>query len=361
MPLLLNSQEVESLLTMDMAVDACDIAFRALASNEAVNRPRTHTFLPSPQSDSVYLFKSMEGGVLPLGVYGIRLSSDHLREAEKEGTKRREKLRTLPGGKYLGLIFLFSIEDGSLTSIMPDSYIARMRTGAKNGVGARYLSRKDSRVMGLLGCGWQAGAQLLAHKAVRPLEKVRVYSPTRENREAFAREMSQKLQINVKAVDTRLAAMHGADIVITATNALEPVLKADGLEPGMHLSHIMGRELDPEVALRADVVVGRARGAANIDFYPQPLKDKVKSFLTRAHPGKNKGNKSHDLLDVIRGDFPGRTDDRQITLFGGSGEEEGSIQGMLLSATAAAVERKAREQHVGQEIPLEWFLEDTPP
>ncbi|NIO09993.1 MAG: hypothetical protein GTO40_19110 [Deltaproteobacteria bacterium] len=66
-------------------------------------------------------------------------------------------------------------------------------------------------------------------------------------------------------------------------------------------------------------------------------------------------------MDVIRGDFPGRSDDRQITLFGGSGEEEGSIQGMLLSATAAAVERKAREQQVGREIPLEWFLEDTPP
>ncbi len=78
MTLLLNSLEVESLLTMEMAVDACDVAFRALASHEAVNRPRTHTFLPSQRSDSVYMFKSMEGGVLPLVVYGIRLSSDHL-------------------------------------------------------------------------------------------------------------------------------------------------------------------------------------------------------------------------------------------------------------------------------------------
>ena len=97
MPLLLNSQEVESLLTMEMAVDACEAAFRALAVDEAVNRPRTHTFLPCRRSDSVYMFKSMEGGVLPLGVYGIRLSSDHLQEVEREGTKRREKLRTLPG------------------------------------------------------------------------------------------------------------------------------------------------------------------------------------------------------------------------------------------------------------------------
>ena len=361
MPLLLNSQEVESLLTMEMAVDACDTAFQALASHEAVNRPRTHTFLPSQRSDSVYMFKSMEGGVLPLGVYGIRLSSDHLKEVEREGTKRREKLRTLPGGKYLGLIFLFSIEDGSLTSIMPDSYIARMRTGAKNGVGARYLARKDSSIMGLLGCGWQAGAQLLAHKAVRPLEEVRVFSPTRENREAFAREMSAKMQIAVTAVDSRILAMRGADIVITATNALEPVLKADGLEPGMHLSHIMGRELDPEVALRADVVVGRAKGAPNIDFYPQPIRERIKTFLTRTLPSKNREASAHDLLDIIRGDFPGRTDERQITLFGGSGEEDGSIQGMLLSATAAAVERKAREQHIGRELPLEWFLEDTPP
>jgi ornithine cyclodeaminase/alanine dehydrogenase-like protein (mu-crystallin family) len=359
-PLLLSGAEVESLLNIGMAVEACEEAFRALAFGDAINRPRTHTFLPSRRPGSVYMFKSMEGGVLPLGVYGIRLSSDHLQEAEREGTRRREKLKTLPGGKYLGLIFLFSLDDGRLTSIMPDSFIARMRTGAKNGVGAKYLARKDASVMGLLGCGWQAGAQLMAHKAVRPLKEVRVFSPTREKRETFAREMSAALDIPVVAVSAAGETMRGADIVVTATNATQPVLIADRLEPGMHLAHIQGRELDPEVVRRADVIVTRAKVAPSIDFYPQHLGKAIQSFLVRKSPEKIRAGDSHDLLEIIRGDFPGRTNDRQITLFGGS-EEDGAVHGMLLAATAAAVERKAREKGVGRELPLDWFLEETPP
>ena len=360
MPLLLSGAEVEKLLDMEMAVTACEEAFRALASGEAINRPRTHTFLPSRRPDAFYMFKSMEGGVLPLGVYGIRLSSDHLQSVEREGTSRREKLRTLPGGKYLGLIFLFSLDDGSLTSIMPDSYIARMRTGAKNGVGAKYLARKNSSVMGLLGCGWQAGAQLMAHRAVLPLKEVRVFSPTKARREAFAREMSSLLGISVIPVGSAMEAMRGADVVVTATNATEPVLKAEGLEAGMHLSHIQGRELDPEVVRRADVVVARARVAPSMDFYPESLREKIKSFLVKKSSEKIFSGHGHDLLEIIRGEFPGRTDDRQITLFGG-GEESGAVQGMLLAATAALVERKARVEGVGRELPLDWFLEETPP
>ena len=74
MPLLLNSSEVEQILTMKIATEAVEEAFQGLARGVAVNRPRTHTFLPTPDSDRIYMFKSMEGGVPSLGVYGIRLS-----------------------------------------------------------------------------------------------------------------------------------------------------------------------------------------------------------------------------------------------------------------------------------------------
>ena len=126
------------------------------------------------------MFKSMEGGVPSLGVYGIRLSSDHLGASAKEGTLRRVKYPVLPGNKYLKSILLFAIKDGSLIAILPDSYIARMRTGAKNGVGAKYLSRRNSQVLGLLGAGWQAGAQLMAHSAVRTIRERCAFSARRE-------------------------------------------------------------------------------------------------------------------------------------------------------------------------------------
>ena len=153
----------------------------------------------------------------------------------------------MPGNKYLGIILLFAIEDGRLIAILPDSYIARIRTGAKNGVGAKHLSRRNSHVLGLLGAGWQAGAQLMAHSAVRTIREMRVFSPTRERREKFAREMSETLGLTVRAVERAEEAVRSADIVAVATNAQEPVLHADWLEPGMHISHIQSREIDPEV------------------------------------------------------------------------------------------------------------------
>ncbi|MBI4522766.1 MAG: ornithine cyclodeaminase family protein [Deltaproteobacteria bacterium] len=357
MPLLLASAEVEGLLTMEMTIQACEEAFRGLARGEAVNRPRTHTFLPT--AEGAYLFKSMEGGVPSLGVYAMRLSSDHLTVESAGEVVRRVKRPTLPGNRYLGLILLFAIGDGSLIAILPDSYIARMRTGAKNGVGAKFLARANSRVLGLIGAGWQAGAQILAHLAVRPIEEVRVYSPTQERREKFAQEMTEKTGVTVRAVESGAEAVSGADIVAVATNSQEPALRAEWLEPGMHVSHIQSREMDPAVFERADLVVRRARTTSSMDFFPPALPDSHKAFLIKRHFSADREGE-HDLLDILRGDFPGRTTDRQITVFGGS-DEDGSIQGVLLAATAEAVYRRAIEKKIGREIPLEWFLEETSP
>jgi len=359
MPLLLNSSEVEKTLTMEMAIEACEEAFQGMARGEAVNRPRTHTFLPTPDARGVYMFKSMEGGVPSLGVYALRISSDHMGTSSEKGVTRRIKYPTLPGNKYLGLILLFAIQDGSLMAILPDSYVARMRTGAKNGVGAKYLSRSSSRVLGLLGAGWQAGAQVLAHCIVRDVKEVRVYSPTQERRERFAAEMAERLGILVRAVSSAEESARGADIVAVATNAQEPALHARLLEPGMHISHIQSREIDPEVYERADVVVKKASGPANMDFYPSILREEEKAFLVQKQPIAEEKAK-HDLLEILRGDFKGRRSDDEITIYGG-GEEDSSIQGSLLAATAFAVYNKAREMGLGREIPLDWFLQETSP
>ena len=359
MPLLLNSSEVEKTLTMEMAIEACEEAFQGMARGEAVNRPRTHTFLPTPDARGVYMFKSMEGGVPSLGVYALRMSSDHMGTSSEKGVTRRIKYPTLPGNKYLGLILLFAIQDGSLMAILPDSYVARMRTGAKNGVGAKYLSRSSSRVLGLLGAGWQAGAQVLAHCIVRDVKEVRVYSPTQGRRERFAAEMAERLGILVRAVSSAEESARGADIVAVATNAQEPALHARLLEPGMHISHIQSREIDPEVYERADVVVKKASGPANMDFYPSILREEEKAFLVQKQPIAEEKAK-HDLLEILRGDFKGRRSDDEITIYGG-GEEDSSIQGSLLAATAFAVYNKAREMGLGREIPLDWFLQETSP
>src|SRR5918992_907541 len=94
-----------------------------------------------------------------------------------------------PNGAFM-LVILFDMDTCELLAIMDDHHISAMRVAATSAVASKYLARKDSKTLGLLGSGEQARTQVTAHSAIRPLTKVKVYSPTKDNREKFAREMS---------------------------------------------------------------------------------------------------------------------------------------------------------------------------
>src|SRR5213075_543019 len=101
------------------------------------------------------------------------------------------------GGRFLGLVLLFSLENGSLLSILPDGIIQRLRVGASSALATRSMARPDARTVGLVGAGAQEDSQLLGLSAVRDLERVRVFSPTRERRQSFAADMQARLGLLV--------------------------------------------------------------------------------------------------------------------------------------------------------------------
>src|SRR5207245_194531 len=123
-------------------------------------------------------------GAESLGVMAIRLTSDVLRAEATDGVTRRVKVPAAPGGRFLGLVLLFSLENGSLLAILPDGIIQRLRVGASSALATRMMARADAGTVGLIGAGAQATSQLLGLAAVRPLTRVRVYSPTPERRRA---------------------------------------------------------------------------------------------------------------------------------------------------------------------------------
>src|SRR3970282_2407792 len=103
-----------------------------------------------------------------------------------------------------------------ILAIMDDHYISTMRVAATSAVASKYLARKDAKIMGLLGSGEQARTQVTAHLAVRPLNKIKVYSPTKANREKFAREMSAETGVEVAPVASAEEAVRGSAIVTAA-------------------------------------------------------------------------------------------------------------------------------------------------
>jgi len=174
MTLVLSNEEVVKLLPMEAAIEALEPSYCDLSRGEAICPPRRDLLVPlAGPVKTVYEFKSMPA-VYPRKKIAVwRVNSDFLTWHNRAGTVRREKDPRAPGNRFVGLVFLFSMETGELVAIFPDGEMQRIRVGASNGIAAKHLAREDSSTLALLGSGFQAGAQLLAMCAVRPIRRVR--------------------------------------------------------------------------------------------------------------------------------------------------------------------------------------------
>jgi ornithine cyclodeaminase/alanine dehydrogenase-like protein (mu-crystallin family) len=262
---------------------------------------RVETVVPTSTPDVSYEFTSIEGAVPAFGVMALRCNSNHMAMRLVNGMKRKERLPDAPGGRYVGLILLFSLTDLRLLGILQDGFISAMRVGATNALAARALARSNASIVGLLGSGEQAQKQLAGLAAVRPLREVRVFSPNRERREAFAKRMRAAMGLPIRPIEAARRRPR-ADILVAATNSFEPVFEAEWIETGMHVTAILTYEVPPAMYERADVVVvnvksGYGRGSAghydsSADWARYPT-----------------------LGQLLGGEVPGRTDDRQVTFY----------------------------------------------
>ena len=368
MTLILNNDEVSSLFDMEQALALLEDGYRELGEGRAVIRPRAHNYMNTNVPGVSYMFKSFEGGIERLGINALRISSEH---HQMHGGKVSGQTSSVASGKFLGLVLLFSTDSTELLAIMPDGYIQSQRVGATWAIGAKYLARERCETIAIYGSGQQAPAFLEAHCRVRPtVKRVQVYSPTPEHRRAFAERMSRKLEIDVVPVDQPRDAMRGADIVMSVNNAREPVVFSDWLEPGMHVCAISpGQTNEEEFFKKVDVWVAHHR-----------LTSMVFSSESYAHEDPRRRQRAKGsaeevdlaavptLADLLCGRVSGRTDDRQITYFGGRnlgemGEDSfgSSGTGIQFSALGYDIYRRAKELGIGHEIPSDWFLETLHP
>src|SRR5215472_2231605 len=120
--------------------------------------------------------------------------------------------------------------------IFPDGYVQNLRVAGASAIAARYLARKDARVMALLGSGWQASAHLVTLSIVRALEKIKVFSPTPESRRRFIEEWGARVPAEVVEATSLEEAMSGADIITATTNSISALFPGELLLPGVHVS-----------------------------------------------------------------------------------------------------------------------------
>jgi alanine dehydrogenase len=355
MTLILSNADVEKLLTMPECIDALEESYVELIEGRGVNRTRSDCITPTSNPNAIYGLKSMDGVIPKFGIGAIRINSDIITFPKKGNNVVREKVPAA-NGRYVGLVLLFSSENGEPLAILPDGVMQRMRVGAANGLGIKYLARSNATTVGILGCGWQAGAQLMAACAVRKIASVRCFSPTKERREAFATEMSALLGIEVTAVDQPEAAIAGSDIAMCASNSLDPIFFERWIEPGMHLSSIKLPEIEVSAIKRADRLALHVHEQKPIHV---SARDLPLAKEANEHGWSDRGidfDKLPTIPDLITGRAQGRQSDREVTCF-----LNNIGLGYQFAAAGAVVYRNAKGSGLGHELPTEWFTEDVHP
>jgi alanine dehydrogenase len=316
--LFLRSDDVNGLATPAEYVDAVREGYRERGLG-APATPRTALFRDDPVGMlTSYLAVLPETGAMGGYVYAA-------------GFAKRDAHFSLP---------LFDADSGEPLAVFDGASMNPFKTGAAGAVGIDELARPDATDLALFGSGPQARGQLRAAATVRDLERVAVYSPTENHRESFADEMDGELAAAVAAVSSPEAAIEGADVVVTATSASEPVFDGDLLEDGTHVT-AMGqynpkkRELDATtIALSTYVPDLRERVTRDAGSFIQAMEEEV---IGEEHVHA-------ELGEVVAGEAAGRTSEDEITVFDSGGTAIETV------AAAHMLYERARERGLGEEI-----------
>jgi ornithine cyclodeaminase len=246
---------------------------------------------------------------------------------------------------HQGLVTLFDGDTGIPLAVLDASAVTAVRTAAVSAVATATLAREDARVLAILGGSVQAKSHVNALLRVRSFEQVRVYAPTHDHARAviasIERATGDDALIAEAAVSARQA-VHGADVVVTATSSRTPVLELDWLAPGMHINAVgastpSARELTPETV-------------AECALFPdsrESLRNEAGEFQEAVELGLiGAEHVRAELGEVLAGIRSGRRDDEEITLFRSLG-----LAVEDLAAAQHAV-RAAAERGLGTEVHL---------
>jgi ornithine cyclodeaminase len=293
--LVLKEPVLRQVVTPAAALDAVRAAFAKLARGEAILPGVIGLDIPESQGE--------------VHVKGAHLRGTPYFSIKEAGGFYTNPQRNLPVGS--GLILVFDAQTGFPSALLFDNaFLTELRTASAGALCAQLLARPLVKRLAMIGCGSQARYQLESLLLVRRPEEVLVWGRRGDAAQAYAREMSEKHGLVVRAVESAREAVEGASLVVTVTPSREPIVMADWIAPGCHVTAVGSDgpdkiELDPALFAKADKVVA--------DRLEQCLR------LGEIHHAVERGSFQPERLHAELGEIaaglkPGRVESDEITV-----------------------------------------------
>lgn len=318
MVLFLNEENVQQLLTMDIALEQVERALKDRALGRAVDVPRARI------QTTAGIQHVLQACAPELGYIGFKYYF------------------VPPGKRGATYVHLINMQTGKLDAIVEAVWLGMMRTGAASGVASRHLANPGATVLAQLGAGFQGMGQLEAVVRALNIREARVYARTRDKLETWCKKMTLKLGIPVHPAASGAEAISGAQVVNIMTKSMTPVIDGDWLQPGQHVNAagsnaLSRREIDAKTVQRATLITVDARGTA---------RNECGDLIAAVETGRLSWDTLTEIGDVIAGRAAGRAARDDITLYESHG------MGIQDIYTAAKLVELARSGKVGTTLPM---------
>jgi len=349
-PLLIQPQEIKGIVGMAAAVEAVRAGFREWGENPQLNAPRRRIHIPTGVRVSVH-----QGGVPAAHATGLMTHCEWVKPMAEEQVYPRLNHP---------VIVLYDSAEGELKAIiigeitcaeLPDNIaVTGLRTAATSAVGTDLLARPDASSLAIFGAAGQAKNHLLALMQVRRLRDVKIYSRNPENRKKFADEMGPITNLNIRPAASAEEAVRNVDIILAATNASVPVFDGQWLEPGQHVTTIVGsnvglvkggftgakrREIDDATLARSHV-----HGIVSVQ---QAVQDEQADIYDPVQRGVIQWEQLIEIGEILAGKKEGRTKAEQISFF-----KNNAGQGVADVALGALVLEAIKTKGTGQTLDI---------
>ena len=293
---LFSIKDIEKLITLDDCIKIVERVYK-LHGNKKIVMPAKLTMDLGesgkwPNYNSYV--NSMPGYIGDIDVSGVKIIGGFW-----ENTSR-------PLPSIMGTISLLDSSSGEFLAIMEGSYITSLRTGAQAAVGAKYLAKKNSRILGIIGAGVQNRFTVQAISKIFELEKILIFDINKESSQKFCDDMSKLVDVNFEICNTSSDVMN-ADIVVSATNSKEPVIFGDKIIPGSLIIALGSyREIDANTCKIVDKII--------VDHLEQALhrgvlKDYINENIIQIDDIYS------DIFDILINKKSGRSNDNEIIMF----------------------------------------------